>query len=140
MHTSATVSLFLLLSVSSAFAQFGPAQGYVVSGLVIVPNTPNHNPMEVRLVTETETPIGRTLVRSDVRCGVRHDARAYALGGTWRWWPPLRHSARAPPRMRAETTGRRFLRGTRRRPRSFRPTRGPFPDSTSQPSSGSSPS
>jgi tetratricopeptide (TPR) repeat protein len=67
MRASAAVSLFLLLSVSSVFAQSEPAQRYVVAGLVIVPNTPNYNPMEVRLISETETPMGRTLVRPHER-------------------------------------------------------------------------
>lgn len=67
MHTSATVSLFLLLSVSSAFAQSEPAPRYVVGGLVIVPSSSNYNPMEVRLITETGIPMGRTLVRPQER-------------------------------------------------------------------------
>lgn len=67
MHTSATVTLFLLLSVSSAFAQSEVAPRYAVGGLVIVPHTPNYDPMEVRLISDTEIPMGRTFVRPQDR-------------------------------------------------------------------------
>jgi predicted Zn-dependent protease len=66
-RTSTTAGLFLLLSVSSAFAQSELAPRYAVNGLVIVPNTTNYNPMEVRLITDTENPMGRTLVRPQER-------------------------------------------------------------------------
>ena len=67
MRTPATVILFLLLSVSLAFAQSEPVPRYAVGGLVIVPHTPNYDPMEVRLISDTEIPMGRTLVRPQER-------------------------------------------------------------------------
>jgi hypothetical protein len=58
-----SVCLVSLVFVSTVFAQTDSARGYNMGGLVIVPNPSNYEPMEVRLVTETETPMGQTLVR-----------------------------------------------------------------------------
>jgi cytochrome c-type biogenesis protein CcmH/NrfG len=67
MRASATVSLFLLLFVSSALAQSELPRSYSVGGLVIVPHTSNYDPMEVRLITDTEISVGRTIVRPQER-------------------------------------------------------------------------
>jgi len=69
MYTSATASLFLLLSVSLAFAQTDPIPRYAVGGLVIVPHTRSYDPMEVRLVSDSQNPVGRTFVRPQERFG-----------------------------------------------------------------------
>jgi tetratricopeptide (TPR) repeat protein len=62
MRISATLGLLFFLFASSGLAQSESSQPYAMSGLVVVPDALNLSQMEVRLVSESEIPVGRALL------------------------------------------------------------------------------
>jgi cytochrome c-type biogenesis protein CcmH/NrfG len=98
MRTAATVSLFLLLFTSVALAQFEPSQRYSVGGLVVVPYAQNRSQMEIRLVTETEIPVGRAFLHPQERFG-------FSNLSAGRYYLVMNVPGYKPVRQRVDATG-----------------------------------
>lgn len=97
MRTSATVSLFLLLFTSVALAQFESPR-YSVGGLVVVPYAQNRNQMEIRLVTETDIPVGRAFLNPQERFG-------FSNLSAGRYYLVMNVPGYKPVRQRVDATG-----------------------------------